>query len=110
MKTLLTIAALAVTVTGAAAGPIPLNGDGERKYDYASRLQAERGEGVIEFDGAGNDLDMTATQSFLRSAVGAGDHLTIRRIPDGNDGTIVEFSRLNADGERVVVRTVHHPS
>ena len=109
MKTLLTIAALAVTVTSASAGTIPLNSDGERKYDHASRVQAERGEGAIEFDGAGGGLDMTATQSFEPGAAG-GDRLTIRRMSDGNDGTIVEFSRLNAQGQRVVVRTVHYPS
>ena len=112
MKTIiLTAAALALTATAASAGSaIPLNSDGERKYDYASRLQAERGEGQVEFGaGVGGGLDFTATRS-ISSAPAASDRVSIRRIDDRNDGTIVEFSRINEQGKREVFRTVHFPS
>ena len=111
MKTIiLTAAALALTVTGAAAGSaIPLNSNGERKHDYASKLQAELGQGEVEFGGSFLGLDMTATQSISNAPV-ANDRVSIRRIDDRNDGSIVEFSRINEQGKREVFRTVHFPS
>ena len=108
-KIILTAAALALTATAASAGSaIPLNSNGERKHDYASRLQAERGEGQVEFGSRGG-LDMTATQSISSAPVASG-RVSIRRIDDRNEGTIVEYSRINEQGKREVFRTVHFPS
>lgn len=112
MKTiLLSAAALTLTATAAAAGgPIPLNSDGERKYDYASRLQAERGEGPVSFSSRNKGgLDFTATQAIDAAPAGNGI-VSVRRTDDGNDGTIIEFSHRDAQGNRVVFRTSHYPN
>ncbi len=112
MKTIiLTAAALAMTATTAFAGPIPLNSDGERKFDLASRLQAKNGSADVDFSSRNKagGLDFTATQSIGEAPAATG-RISVRTRDDGNDGSIVEFSRINAQGEREVFRTIHQRS
>ena len=111
MKTIiLTAAAVAMTATTAFAGPVLLNSDGERKHGFAARIQVENGAADVDYSTRNRGgLDFTATQS-LRSAPQATGRVSVRRKDDGNEGTIIEFSRINAEGKREVFRTVHQRS
>ena len=111
MKTIiLSAAALAMTATTAFAGPVLLNSDGERKFDYASRIQAQNGAADVDFSTRNKGgLDFTATQAISAAPANEG-RVSVRRMDDGNNGTIIEFSRTNSEGKREVFRTVHQRS
>lgn len=98
-KLILATAAVALTASTAFAGDVyGLNSQGERKQDYATLLQLEKSAPQAE---AGLDYTPTASIGGNPNAV------SVTRVPDDNGGYILQFSRVGADGQRVVFNERH---